>query len=512
MKFLVPVVSLLSLFVTTASRADAAGSPDAPSRGVALDNVVVTANRIPTDRARVGTATYVMTAEEIELRQYRFVLDALRGIPGVTISQNGGLGGFASARIRGAASAQTLVRIDGVVVNDPTSPAGGFDFANLDTSDVETIEVYGGPQSTMYGSDAMGGVVNIVTRSVASASSLSGYAEGGSYGTRRFQVESGGRLNRFGYRVSANHVKADGFSRADEADGNVENDAYESLTLSGRLSADFSERLSLLLTGRYLDTESGIDNFGGPGGDALGLLSEMQQTSAGAALNAEGFGGRLDQTLTLRYLETETAIDAFSFATQGEQSTVEYQGVYEFANDYRMLFGAEYEEQSVADPNGFAPKREIDSTGLFAMLQFAPIDGLDLTAGVRRDDYETGGAAAREDFAARNTVQLTGAWRVPNADTIIRASWGQGFRAPTIFQLSAVFPPATEPNTNLRSETGDGWDIGMEHRFGLWDLNVQLTYFRIETNNLIKFGNGRYENIDSTRRKGLEFTMQAALT
>ena len=366
----------------------------------------------------------------------------------------------------------------------------------------------------MYGGDSIGGVINITTKSAESASLLSGYAEGGSYDTRRLQLASGLQGEVLGYRASVNQVKSDGYSRADEADGNTEDDGFENLTLSGQVSADFTDWLALVLTGRYVDAETEFDNFGGPGGDGTQLVQTSEQIWLGANLSADAFSGRLNNTISLRYLDTELSIAAFFFGTQGEQTSAEYQGIYNISDRYRLLFGGTYEDQSVTDPSGFTPKRDVNSTGLFTMLQVAATDSLDVTAGVRREDYDSGDDGNGNQYSdiSENTVQLTAAWRLPNEATTLRTSWGQGFNAPTIFQLTAFFPPAIAPNQNLKPETSNGWDIGIEHTFGFASLQTQLTYFYDDTDNLIKYENGRYENIDRARRQGIELSANASLT
>jgi vitamin B12 transporter len=513
----VPLLALLTILPSVTLAAD-----DEVVSASSVENMVVTASRIPTERSRVGTTTYVITAEEIELRQYRFVLDALRTVPGITITQNGALGGAASVRIRGAAGSQTLVRVDGIVVNDPSSPNGGFDFSSLDTSDIETLEVFSGPQSTLYGSDAMGGVINITTKSGAQASPLSGYVEGGSHDTFRGQLESGMQGDVFGYRMSANYLNTDGYSKADEnLPGNVEDDGFESLTLSGQLSARLSENVSAGITGRYIDADTDIDFGGGAGNDAAGLVSKSKQYWLGTYISADAFDGALNNTLRLDYTHIEREIGAYSFATEGEQTKIEYQGIQTLSDNYKLLFGAEYEEQSITDPRGFTPKRELDSKGLFAMLQAAPVERLTLTAGGRVDDYDQGSDGNGNnyaDFSSETTLQFTAAWTLPNENTILRSSWGQGFKAPTIFQLTyADDPGVVPPNGNLNPETSDGWDAGIEHAFAFLNTNLQLTYFYSDTKDLINYVNtcgpnvfcGAYENIDRTRRDGVELGVSA---
>jgi vitamin B12 transporter len=181
---------VVALALPTVAAAQAAGggaatSPDeaGAAAATAVAQVVVTANRTPSLADHVGQSFTVLTLDQIRLDQETQVADMLTRTPGITLTQNGGPGGVASIFIRGADSDETLVLIDGVKVNDPSDPATSYDFSNLYAGDIARIEVLRGPQSTLYGSEAMGGVVNIIT--AAATKPLEGdiQAEGGSYGT-----------------------------------------------------------------------------------------------------------------------------------------------------------------------------------------------------------------------------------------------------------------------------------------------------------------------------------------
>ena len=177
--------------VASAITNNAAKNP-AASELTADEELFVTALRMETTALETGTSISVITAEEIEARGYSFALDAIAGAAGATVNQNGAIGGQASVRLRGASSDQTLVLIDGMAVNDPSSPGGGYNFASLDVAAIERIEILKGPQSTLWGTDAIGGVVNIITKRPDSGLGLSIYGEAGSFDT----VRAGGAICR----------------------------------------------------------------------------------------------------------------------------------------------------------------------------------------------------------------------------------------------------------------------------------------------------------------------------
>ncbi len=175
--------------------------------------IFVTATRLPEIGEAQTSAISVMTSEDLERRQIVFVGDALAALPGVTMSQNGAFGGQASIRIRGAASQQTLFLVDGVPVNDASAPGGGYDVSTLDAANIEKIEVLRGPHSTLWGSDAIGGVVAVTTRRAKEGVTGNAFAEGGSFGTLR----TGGGVAYGGDRVDARFggtvITTDGISR-----------------------------------------------------------------------------------------------------------------------------------------------------------------------------------------------------------------------------------------------------------------------------------------------------------
>jgi vitamin B12 transporter len=147
-----------------------------------LEPLVVTASRTAIPAQQAGATMTVVTREQLEQRQVPFVADILREVPGLAVNRSGGVGALTQIRLRGAEADQILVLIDGVEANDPAS-GSAFDFAHLLTADVERIEILRGPQSALWGSDALAGVINIITRSGRGPLGFSGALEGGSFGT-----------------------------------------------------------------------------------------------------------------------------------------------------------------------------------------------------------------------------------------------------------------------------------------------------------------------------------------
>ncbi|MGB1069827.1 MAG: TonB-dependent receptor, partial [Henriciella sp.] len=273
-----------------------------------LDTIVIVGSRLEQTATEIGTSVSVITAEEIDSLGYDFAVDAVASAPGVTINQNGSYGGTATVRIRGAASEQTLVLIDGIVVNDTTSPGGGFDFARLDTSNIAQIEVLKGPQSTLWGTDAIGGVVSIITKRPKDGFGGTLFGEYGSYNTFRGGASLTGASNRGDFRLALTSTSSDGISKADEANGNDEKDGYESYSMSGRGRLALGPDARLELNLHYTEAEADFDSFSftsqgfiGDGDEA----SETEELSGQLALIFSALDDRLDNQLLVSYADID---------------------------------------------------------------------------------------------------------------------------------------------------------------------------------------------------------------
>ena len=469
---------------------------DADTGETTLDPVIVEGSRLNQTATEVGSSVTIITAEEIEELGFDFALDAVAAAPGVTINSNGAFGGSASVRIRGASSEQTLVLIDGVAVNDPTSPGGGFNFARLDTENIERIEVLKGPQSTLWGTDAIGGVVSITTKRPDEGLGGSVFGEYGSFNTFRggASVENANEMGDF--RLAIVGTSSDGISKADEDNGNSEDDAYETLTLSAKGGLNFGGDARLSADVLWTDAESEFDSFSGgaQGSVADGdEVSETEELSANISLTGSLFDGRLENFLLIGYsdITRENFSDgAPSFDAEGDRIMYRYQGTLSVNEMNTLAFGVEREEQTSRDDD-----TSID--GLFALYEFKPNEQITLTGGLRVDDHER--------FGSETTGRVAVAYN-PTETLTLRASWGQGFKAPTIFQTTFFCCGATEPNADLQAETSEAFDIGLDWRSADGRAEAGITYFDQDTENQINFSFavGGYENIAEVESQGVE--------
>ncbi len=464
------------------------------------DEIIVEGLRLPSPASEVGSSVSIITAEDIELRGYAFALDALAAAPGVTINQNGAFGGLATVRIRGASSDQTLVLLDGVPLGDPTAVGGGYDFSILDAADIERIEVLKGPQSTLWGSDAIGGVVNIITKQPEDGIGGKLFAEGGSFKTYRGGAAIFGANDTGDFRLSASGITSDGISKADAENGNGETDEYDGLTFAARGGINLPHGLRLEALARYMDGETDIDGFPPPDFSIAdtGDFSGTEQFTTAATLLAPLFDETLENSFMVGFTDIERSGNFGGFETldEGDRLILRYQGTLNINDRNRLAFGAEREEN---EANG----DETSINGIFALYEVKPIDGLTLSAGVRYDDHSR--------FGSETTARAAAAWS-PSQYLTVRGSWGEGFKAPTIFQLTQTFG-LLPPNGDLQPETSEAFDIGVDLTAPNDRARLSITYFDRDTQNLIIFApNSRYENLAETMAKGIETSLDIALT
>jgi vitamin B12 transporter len=479
-----------------------------------VEEIIISANRREQLISEVGKSISVLTEEALKLQQFNFVVDALQTVPGVSINQNGSFGGLASVSIRGNSSDQTVILIDGVQVNDASTPGGGFDFSTIDPVSIERIEVVRGPQSVLYGSDAIGGVVNIITKSGGDGFGGSVLGEYGSFSSFRTAANVYGGNDRFGFNLAGSYLDTDGISAADSANGNSEDDGFENLTLRGRVTAQFNDVFGAEISSSYVDSENEFDSFGLQSdgdfgvvdGDEVGNSEEF--LIAGRAF-VDLLDGRFANTFSIEYsrIDRQNLTNGVeSFAADGERFNLDYLGVFEIDDAWTISGGAQRE---VIETSVDVEDLSIDS--VFGLLSFDGIEGLNLSAGIRVDDHET--------FGSTTNGQVSGSYTFEDTGTRILASWGEGFKAPTIFQLTFVLndfttgEPIAGPNFELNPERSDAFEVGIEQEFLDGQFRAGVTYFDQDVQDLIEFSFVEaFANTSEARLRGLEFTVEGSLS
>lgn len=465
-----------------------------------MDEVVSTATRYEQPLSNVGSSISVVTGEDLEAAQITFLQDALITAPGVSVNQNGSFGGLSSLRIRGAK--QVTILIDGVQVNDPSTTDGSANFANFDVNAVERIEILRGPQSILYGSDAMGGVINVITKSGSEGFGGSAYIEGGSYKTFNGGTNIYGGNEKIHYSLSARTITSDGISKADENDGNTEQDAYKNTSLHAKITGQLSEIFKTDLIARYSKTRNEFDDFGPVDGDKIDHSSDYLIASRN---HLDLWDGRFKNTLSfefshsLRQNETPLAVTEVG---NGERLNIDYFAHYQIDDTFGLSVGLQHEETSAKSAS--TQKFNIDS--ILTEVSAQVIGNLTFTAGARYDHHNQYGKTV--------SPRITAAYYREETGTKIFSNWAEGFKAPSIFQLTFIcgFCGLTAANPDLKPEETSGWEIGFEQEIMGQDIVFGVTYFDQKIKNLVDFSfSAGFDNIAQARTKGFEIFIDAAL-
>ena len=460
-----------------------------------IENITIRSTRIPAGAKDIGSSLYIISEDQIKARGFKDAIDAISSAPGVTSKQNGSFGGVGTIRIRGASSSQTLVLVDGVPVNDASSPAGGYNFEYLNTSNIQSIEVLKGSQSTLWGSDAIGGVINIYTKQPESTS-FGASAEIGSFGLKRGSADINFSGSNSRFRVSTSKTSVDGISKADERDGNSEDDGFESESYSMSGSIDL-ESLTLKGSLSYMESQVEYDSYGFVTGVQDGdEKSNTDEFIGSIAAFFDLFDGKLQNSIFISQSDINRdyySNGSFSFGAEGKRELIRYQGNIEVNDFNKIAFGLESEESQVD-----ADESTID--GSFLLYEFKPNSKIIISTGIRNDDHE--------GFGSKTTRRISGTFK-PSDNLIIRSSWGEGFKVPTIFQSTYFCCGATIANSSIRPETSTSYDFGFELFFNEMNSNFSITYFDQDINDQINFsfGIGGYENIDKVNSKGFEVAL-----
>jgi vitamin B12 transporter len=508
----VPALTFTLGLTVLGGRATAQEEPQPqPSLDMDIGPVTVTATKVPTPESEVGSSVTVITGDQIEQKQDRTLPDLLADVPGLNVVQTGSPGGTTSVYIRGANANHTKVFIDGIDVGDPSSPDGSFDFSQILASDIDRVEVLRGPQSGLYGSDAIGGVINIVTKIGSGPPQFRGSIEGGSFSTFNQTAGVRGSQGRFTYAFDFAHfhsgdtdVTPSGLVPPGRP---VNPDYYDNKTLSTKLGARLTDNLDFGLVARLVDTElnSTSDDFLGPEGAPS--YSDNHELFTRGFAHWVLFDGAFDETVGLaytgyqrRFLDPNPQDLAFGndpATYHGSRTKLDWQGNIKLGTGEVLVLGAEHELDRLNDSGPLSA--HVTNDAGYAELQSSVGDRFFNALNLRYDDN---GA-----FGGHTTFRESPAYLIPETGTRLKASIGTGFKAPTLDELYDNYPAFDFfANPNLRPETSLGYDAGFEQ--SLFDKQVEFgsTYFHNNIANLISINETgtSYENIGRATTYGAE--------
>lgn len=446
-----------------------------------LDPMVVTATKTPVPLSQVTSAVEVITEESMQRRHSRTLVDALNLSQGLATFSSGGPGTTNTVRIRGGSSAQTLVLIDGAIVNSAT--LGEFNFGTVTTDNIESVTVLRGAQSMLWGSDAAGGVVDIRTKRGTGDPVARIFSEYGSFNSIREGGSFAGQMGPVDFSATLTRWDMSKFSSVNYRRGAVERDAFRNWQASSLFGVKGPWDGRLELAFRWINNDIDLDNsstFGGPF-DVFKAKTTGEQFIYSGSYH-QPMTDWWDQKITLAHAQ-ETLItqagDTQRSITTGLESTpgafgnsdirtksnrIEWQSNFQIGKPFLLTVGYQYREQ-LGENKGTFSEKKLSSNAGFAQLQLNLFDRFFATGGFRQDSYNT--------FGDATTYRVTGAYLLKETGTKLRSSYATGFRAPSINEL--FFPNFGNPN--LKPEKSQSFDVGIDQEF--WDkrLTVSGGYF-----------------------------------
>ncbi|MDE3240951.1 MAG: TonB-dependent receptor [Paracoccaceae bacterium] len=470
----------------------------AQAQGFDLGEIVVSPNLEPTALNKVGATVDVVGTDALQTAPQGNVAQALTFVPGFTLTANGGLGQRAGFQLRGANQNYVPVLIDGIDVSDPSGPQVAYDFGHLTTAGIGSIEVLKGAQSALYGSSAIGGVIDIQSRHATEPGThVYTSARYGSRNTADASLSVTTKTDTTDLAATVSHVGSDGYAVFTGAKA----DGVKAGYWANRLSVNGSHTLA---NGVKLGFAGFVEENHGPYDPARGatVFASQKSDTGGLRVYAEFKTGAVTNTVsasTFRILRNYNATDYGASSFTGERQKLSYQGAVSLGAKARLVFGADTTRESYVDSFGSSFQRHIN--GVFSELSYSPTGQVDLTASLR-NDHQSG-------FGDNLTGRLSAAWR-PTSDWTVRASAGTGFRAPSPYELYA---PYGAGNPKLTPEKSRSFDLGVERRFGK-DAYLKATAFWLSADNLIDYSNASYSYIQvpgTSRRSGIEVEGQTRL-
>ncbi len=476
-----------------------------------LETITVTASRTPLQIKETGSSVSIITKEQIQRRNATNLGELLREIPGISVNQQGSLGAVTQVRIRGAEANQVLVLIDGVEAND-IAQGSEFNFTHLLTRQIERVEIVRGPQSSLWGSDALSGVINIITSPQGlDKTQFSGYLEGGTFNTVKtgFGIQHGSERSQT--TVSVDFLDTDGSNISRE--GN-EDDGYKNVTynLSGKY--DIQDNIRLNYVARKTDSTTefdAIDFFTTGLPTDADYTTDSKQTYTGVSLVFDQ--DKLSHLLAYTRTDTENVNRAGSPVkdiTRGTKDRLQYQGNLELGSS--ILTGViEYEKEDYLQRGAASffgdPNKNLDTNTKSVALEYRYNgESVNISLSARNDN--------NSEFNNATTWRTTAAWHLPNDTTNFFASIGESVKNPTFTERFGFFDTFVG-NPNLKPEESLSWEIGVRQSLADNRMFVTATWFDANLDNEINgfvfdpsSGSFTAANIEGkSNRQGLELAL-----
>jgi len=470
--------------------------------------ILVTGSRVPIPLSQLTSSASVLDGEEILSRGDEFVTDALRRVPSLSVNRSGPAGSLTQVRLRGSEANQVLVLVDGIEASDPFS--GSFGFSALTSFGVQKIEVLRGEQSALWGTDAIGGVINILTEPMQQGERLTARFEAGSLQSRSGGIIASKVTGQTKLWLNISGLQTDGY---DVSGQNGERDGFSQITASGGVNWNFGNNWSAQLRGRAINANAQFDSdtdFDGRLNDTASKLDTDLALGRLALLGAS-FDGLLNHEVSTSYLRSTTRSGAST--SVGERTRIGWQVSTNWASGtvkHRLtgLVEGRFETYENDGGPGAGQNQSQSANQLSGAFDYQAISGpLVLSVSARHDRNDL--------FENANAVRAGVAWNIAATNSKLHASFGQGVKNPGFFELFGYFPAFFAGNPNLKPEKSTGYELGWQQDFAKGSASIAVFTSQLQNEIYTDFGafpaTARNRTNNSTR-EGVELSADLNVT
>lgn len=498
-----------------------------------LNDVVITATRTSSNTVELANSISVIDSSEIVNKNSFNTFDAIKNEYGISFTQQGGKASVSNIYIRGGSPAQSLVIIDGVEVNMPNDPSNFYNFFSLPLDNTNRVEILRGPQSTLYGSDALTGVINIITKKGQGKPAFNFGFEGGSYNTYKGTITSLGTIGNFNYSAAFSRTKSDGYSAASTNYGNTEKDGFQLDNFNAIIGYNFSKSFDAEVVIRYDKASTDLDqSFGSPEyWDDPTYIFNQEEFIIRAQGNLKLMDKKWNQRFgissfrnTRKYsYDTSAASIYYSRSNyDGKKYKVDWQNDFYFFENNLITAGIDFKFEEASsvyftdsylypgESESIFPQKSLYIIGVYIEDQVKIGESFFATIGIRYDYHSQFGLVSDQslalDFGSQSTqVPITGriapAYIFWETGTKLKATIGTGFKAPSLFYL---YDPLYG-NSNLKPEQSFGWDAGVEQYFWTAKFYIGANYFYNKFKDMFGFDSDfKTININEAVTQGIE--------
>jgi len=473
--------------------------PAAADSNDQIEEVVVSASLIPIAANRSANAIMVINSEQIKNRAALSISDLLRDVPGLAVSRSGVLGSLTDIRARGAEANHLLILVDGIEMNDP-SQGDQLNWGTLSAVEIDRIEIIRGPQSSISGSDAIAGIVNIITASAQEPLSAQVYSEAGSWSTTRNGFSVGHQSEQFNVRLGASHLESEG-NNIRPVTGSTDKDGYRNTGVNLKAGYKLNEQLSLSFTTRHTDGMAEFDES-----SSEDHYSDFNRNLTKIQSNYNSASGLWNHALSIAVSNFEN--DNFNAgvangSTESSKQNFGYVGSrFWKVGNQRLSLALEHEEEEFKQFGGYATgadankfvERNTDSVALEYRVEL--MESLVLALSLRHED--------NDKFKSSNTQRIEAIYQ-RNDNLRFRGAWGTAVKNPTFTELYGIYG-GFQSNPNLIPEQSESWELGFDRTLLDGRLEFGATYFDAELENEIS-GFGMPKNSDGiSERQGVELS------